>query len=277
MSDTGVGGAGLAGSAGSPDAATITELLESSELVVIGRLTTASNQTWLCSLGDDEPRAVYKPIAGERPLWDFPDGTLAARERAAYLVSELLGWGIVPVTILRDGPAGPGMVQWWCEPDPEQDAVDVVPAGPTPSGWRHVLDAQDAADRRVMLIHEDSASLRRMALFDIVVNNTDRKGGHVLAMADGRRLGIDHGVCFHVEDKLRTVLWGFAGEPLTEDEISGLVNLGGRLLGPDAGGLADLVTAQEIRRTIQRVDRLLEEGAFPLPEPGWPALPWPPF
>ena len=162
---------------------------------------------------------VYKPVAGERPLWDFPDGTLAGREVAAYVVSEALGWDVVPPTVLRgDAPAGPGMVQAWREPDdgPGPGRPGARP-GRLPEGYLHVLDAYDGDDQPVSLVHEDSDALRRMAVFDIVVNNADRKGGHVLAMPDGHRFGVDHGVAFHVDDKLRTVLWGWAAEPLDPD------------------------------------------------------------
>ncbi|MER2138394.1 MAG: SCO1664 family protein, partial [Arthrobacter sp.] len=182
------------------------------ELTLTGRITTASNATFLGSIGD--AAVVYKPIAGEKPLWDFPDGCLAHREVAAYLVSETLGWNIVPRTWLRDGPAGEGMVQLWQETDPEQAAVDLVPLEDVPSsGWKLVLEGEDPAGRIVALIHEDSAALRRMAVFDVVVNNADRKGDHVLSMPGGHRFGVDHGLTFHAEHKLRTVLWGWIGEP----------------------------------------------------------------
>jgi uncharacterized repeat protein (TIGR03843 family) len=195
--------------------------LQHGELELTGRITTASNATFLARIGSTV--VVYKPVAGERPLWDFPDGDLASREIAACLVSEAFGWNIVPLTWLRDGPMGSGMVQLWQDVDPDQDAVDLVPADAVPDeGWRHVFDGTDNRDRAVTLIHEDSPTLRRMAVFDIVVNNADRKGAHVLAMADGHRHGVDHGLTFHVEPKLRTVLWGWLGEELTADEIEGI-------------------------------------------------------
>ncbi|MBO9521027.1 MAG: SCO1664 family protein [Nocardioidaceae bacterium] len=252
-------------------------MLASAELVLVGRVMPASNHTWLCTLGEGGPRAIYKPVSGERPLWDFPEGTLAAREYAARVVSEALGWNVVPPTLLREGPAGPGMVQLWCEPDPGQDPVDLLPEGPVPAGTLHVLDAYDERDRPVMLVHEDSAALRRMALFDVVVNNTDRKGGHVLAMPDGHRYGVDHGVCFHVEDKLRTVLWGFHGEPLADDERAGLEVLAQGLGDGVLAELTPLLTRAEITATCRRLDRLLSAGRFPQPGPGWPSLPWPAF
>ncbi len=258
-----------------------TDLLASAELTVLGRIMPASNHTYLVRLGpenaEDAPQAVYKPISGERPLWDFEDGTLAAREYAAWLVSEALGWSVVPPTLLRDGPAGPGMVQLWCEPDPGQDAVDLLPEGPVPSGMLHVLDAYDNHDRPIMLLHEDSAPLRRMALFDVVVNNTDRKGGHVLAMADGHRYGVDHGVCFHVDDKLRTVLWGFGGRRLTGEELAGLEAFLAALDAETGTALAELLLPAEIAATRRRAERLLRAGRFPEPGPGWPSLPWPAF
>jgi uncharacterized repeat protein (TIGR03843 family) len=199
----------------------VTDLL-GGELELVGRITVASNATFLATIG--EAQVVYKPVAGEKPLWDFPDGTLARRERAAYLVSEAFGWDVVPVTCLRDGPLGPGMVQLWQEPDPAQDPVDVVPAQAVPAeGWRAVFQGIDDDDRPLTLIHEDSPALRRMAVFDAVVNNADRKGGHVLPMAGGHRYGVDHGVSFHTDPKLRTVcversstwrlIGGFASSP----------------------------------------------------------------
>ena len=164
------------------------------ELELVGRITVASNATFLATIGGTS--VVYKPVAGERPLWDFPDETLANREAAAYLVSEAFGWDIVPTTFLRDGPLGPGMVQLWQQPDAAQDPVDVVPAHAVPpDGWRSVFDGIDDDGQPLTLIHEDSPALRRMAVFDVVVNNADRKGGHVLPVADGHRYGVDHGVC----------------------------------------------------------------------------------
>jgi uncharacterized repeat protein (TIGR03843 family) len=147
------------------------------ELVLHGRIMAASNATFLGEI--DGTKVVYKPVAGERPLWDFPEGTLADREVAAYLVSEASGWDVVPQTWLREGPHGPGMVQIWQEPDPEQEAVGLVETGRVPRGWKHVFDGIDGRDQPVSLIHEDSPALRRMAVFDIVINNADRKGGHV--------------------------------------------------------------------------------------------------
>ncbi len=255
------------------------ELLATGELTVLGRIMPASNHTYLCRLGveEDAPRAVYKPVAGERPLWDFQEGTLAAREYAAFLVSEALGWSVVPPTLLREGPSGPGMVQLWCEPDAGQSPVDIVEQGALPPGMLHVVDATDNRDRPVMLVHEDSAELRRMALFDLVANNTDRKGGHVLAMADGHRYGVDHGVCFHVDDKLRTVLWGWAGRPLTSDERADLERLEAAFEDGPLVELDRLITRDEVAITRRRIARLLRAGAFPDPGPGWPSLPWPAF
>jgi uncharacterized repeat protein (TIGR03843 family) len=255
------------------------DLLVHGELTVLGRIMPASNSTFFCRLGPEENdvRAVYKPVSGERPLWDFAEGTLAAREYAAWLVSEALGWDVVPPTVLRDGAAGPGMVQLWCEPDPDQAPVDLLPEGRLPAGMLHVLDAFDQADDPVMLVHEDSPALRRMALFDIVVNNTDRKGGHVLAMPDGHRYGVDHGVCFHVDDKLRTVLWGWHGQPLDQEEVTALAKLS-HVLDHDLGErLAELLTAAEVAAIRRRLTRLSSAGRFPHPGPGWPSIPWPAF
>ncbi|MHC5796419.1 SCO1664 family protein [Lacisediminihabitans sp. FW035] len=246
------------------------------ELEITGRITTASNATFLATIGDTT--VVYKPIAGERPLWDFPDGDLASREVAACLVSEGFGWNIVPRTWLRDGPLGAGMVQLWQDIDPDQNAVDLVASDSVPEqGWRHVFDGTDGRDRPVSLIHEDSPALRRMAVFDIVVNNADRKGAHVLAMADGHRHGVDHGLTFHVEHKLRTVLWGWLGDELTADELDGIDRVHAQLEGELGEGLAKLLTPDEIGAFAARCDRLRLEARFPGPRGEMPAMPWPLF
>jgi uncharacterized repeat protein (TIGR03843 family) len=263
------------------------QVLTEGDLDIQGRILPASNAAFLARAraGAEEVLCVYKPVAGERPLWDFPDGTLAARERAAYLVSEALGWDVAPLTVVRDGPLGPGMVQLWREPverdeaDDTHDPVDVVPLGRTPAGYLHVLDAEDAHGRDVSLVHEDAAPLRRMAVYDVVVNNADRKGGHVLAMADGHRYGVDHGVCFHVHDKLRTVLWGWAGQSLTEAErraVRPLVS-DGPVRTALHGQLEGLLTTAEAEAMDRRVQRLLVTGVLPGPGTGWPSIPWPPF
>ena len=228
-------------SAGPPD---IQELLQHGELTVLGRIRSASNATFLCEASTEDDggpatvHCVYKPIAGERPLWDFPDGTLAGRELATYLVSEALGWNIVPHTIIRDGPAGRGMLQLWVDQPgdsavgdadgpnaPALDLVDLCPAGHVPPGYLPVLQAYDFTGDEVMLIHADDARLRRMAVFDILVNNADRKGGHILRGVDGGVYGVDHGLCLHIEDKLRTVLWGWAGKPIDDDTLESVAAL----------------------------------------------------
>ncbi len=246
------------------------------ELTLHGRVLPASNATFVGEI--DGVRVVYKPVAGERPLWDFPDGTLAGREVAAYAVSEALEWDIVPPTVLGDGPHGPGMVQLWRDEVEDQSPVDIVGEGDLPEGFRHVFDGLDAHDQPVSLVHEDSAPLRRMALFDVVVNNADRKGGHVLPMADGHRHGVDHGLTFHVEHKLRTVLWGFVGEQLTDEETTGLRRLQTLLEGALGRSLVGLVAEDEVATTVRRVSRLLARGAFPAPaSSAYPVIPWPPF
>ena len=249
--------------------------LLAAELELHGRVLPASNATFVGEIC--ATRVVYKPVRGERPLWDFPEGTLAGREVASYLVSEALGWGIVPRTFLRDGPHGRGMVQLWQEPDADQEAVDLVPAGSTPPGWRRVFDGVDAEDRAVSLVHEDSAALRRMAVLDVVVNNADRKGGHVLAMPDGHRYGVDHGVTFHAEPKLRTVLWGWAREPLQDDETAAVAALAEALDGELGDRLREHVTGREVEAAGRRCAGLLSAGRLPAPSGEWPAIPWPPF
>ncbi|MGF6832300.1 putative repeat protein (TIGR03843 family) [Paenarthrobacter sp. TE4293] len=250
--------------------------LETSELTLTGRITSASNATFLGTIGDLE--VVYKPVAGESPLWDFPHGTLAGREVASYLVSEVFGWDIVPRTWLRDGPLGEGMVQLWQEQDPVHSAVNLVATDQVPTtGWKQVLEGQDEDGRMVALIHEDTPALRRMAVFDVVVNNADRKGDHILAMTGGHRHGVDHGLTFHSDHKLRTVLWGWLGEPLTAEELEGIDRVSEELHGGLGQDLANLLSTGEIASIARRCAQLRLARRFPGPSGDMPALPWPLF
>jgi uncharacterized repeat protein (TIGR03843 family) len=229
-------------------------LLAAGELTIEGRLVDASNATFYCGVCADGLQAgcVYKPVAGERALWDFPDGTLAEREVAAYQVSATTGWGIVPPTVYRDGPLGPGMVQLWIA---EDESVDVAR----------------------LLRRADNDALRRIAVLDAVINNADRKGGHLLPVPGGHIHGVDHGVSFHVEDKLRTVLWQWSGKALPPDCREVLIRLRTELDGTLGETLQQLLTVREVRRTRRRVDALLAAGRHPRPSGDWPPIPWPPF
>ena len=278
---------------GLPDEAAVLELLRSGEIDVRGRLSDASNATLYARVTLDGVSAgcVYKPVAGERPLWDFPRHTLARREVAAYELSAGAGWDVVPPTVLRDGPFGVGSVQWWVDAggfDPDGDPlpgepgaglVDVVPRGRVPSGWLHVLDADGADGRRVALVHADDPTLRRMALFDVVANNTDRKGGHVLRHgAGGAVFGVDHGLTFNVDDKLRTVLWGWAGEGLDQESSEALDRLVPELTGgPLRDRLCALLAPEEVERTTRRATALRRRQRFPRPSGEGPSIPWPAF
>ena len=241
------------------DRGTTLEALRDGEIAIVGRIVESSNNAMLVTVTRDCPDpepllvldAIYKPTLGERPLDDFPDGTLAHREVAAWHVSEATGWGIVPATVLRDGPFGEGALQLWIDID---ESVDVV-----------------------AMVVEDDPRLRRMAAFDAAINNTDRKGGHVLRIAGGHVYGVDHGVCFSSVPKLRTVLWGWRGQPFTEDELVGLRRIAEGLRGELARDLAPLLSRGEIAATRRRVDALLDSGRFPYPRGDWPAIPWPPF
>ncbi len=260
-------------------------LLRDGELEVRGRLTVSSNDALVgivtAATRDGEADAVlgaagglleqlrggaaaepgrslaavvYKPIAFERPLWDFPDGTLAHREVAAYLASEATGWGIVPPTVLRDGPAGPGMVQLWLDEDAATDAWELV----------------EAADPR----------LRPMALLDAVLNNTDRKGGHIVPVRDGPDVhlyGVDHGVCFSTDPKLRTVLWAWRDDRIEPPELDVLGRLRSALDAALGSALGELLDPAEVGATRARLDALLDSARFPMPSPDWPAVPWPPY
>jgi Phosphatidylinositol 3- and 4-kinase len=235
------------------DRAAALELLGHGKIDVQGRLVDASNATLYCELALDGVArvCVYKPIAGERPLWDFPDGTLGLREVAAFAVSDASGWDLVPPTVLRDGPFGPGMCQLWIDVD---ETIDLG-----------------------QLVRSDHDDLRRMCVLDAIINNADRKGGHLLPTTDGRIFGVDHGVCFSTEDKLRTVLWQWRGRPIPADLVETLTSLRAEL---DAGlgrALGDLLDLAELRATRRRTDRLIRSGRFPQPSGDWPAVPWPPF
>jgi uncharacterized repeat protein (TIGR03843 family) len=264
------------------------EVFRCGELTVLGRIRSASNATFLCEarLADRELHCVYKPIAGEAPLWDFPDGTLAGRERAAYLVSAELGWNIVPYTIIRDGPAGPGMLQRWVdqpgdaldddEPAAGPDLIDLLPVGHVPAGFLPIVRAYDYAGDEVILVHADDARLRRMAVFDVLINNADRKGGHVLSGVDGSVYGVDHGVSLHSDDKLRTVLWGWAGKPVDDETLAQVAGLRDALLNGLADALSEHITEREITALYARAVGLLDDPVMPSPN-GRRPIPWPAF
>ncbi|MEU7463615.1 MULTISPECIES: SCO1664 family protein [Streptomyces] len=254
------------------------ELLARGELTVRGRIRDASNAALFCTVAHDgrEADCVYKPAAGERPLWDFPDGTLAAREVAAYEVSEATGWGLVPPTVLRDGPYGEGMCQLWIAVSPEPELLALVDGEEPEPGWKAIGFAEVGEGRTALLVHADDERLRRLAVLDAVINNADRKGGHLLPTADGRLYGIDHGVTFNAEDKLRTLLWGWAGEPLTAEAVGVLKGLRDALDGDLGERLGPLITPAELDATRARVAALLASGLHPEPGGDWPAIPWPP-
>jgi uncharacterized repeat protein (TIGR03843 family) len=263
-----------------PRSVTDIDLLTKGELTVRGRVREASNAVLYCSVAyeGEEAHCVYKPVAGERPLWDFPDGTLARREVAAYELSEATGWGLVPPTVLRDGPFGEGMVQLWIEADPSAPLLALVEDDEPGEGWKAVGFADVGEGRTALLVHADDPRLRRLAVLDAVINNGDRKGGHLLPTADGRLYAIDHGVTFNVDDKLRTLLWGWAGEPLPPEAVEALGDLDASL--SDGGSLARrltaLLTRAEVTALRDRVRALLVAARHPEPSGDWPAIPWPP-
>ncbi len=228
-------------------------LLAEGELELLGLLPGSSNYTFLTRLsdGDLEVRAVYKPQRGERPLWDFADGTLCFREVAAFLLSQMLGWPRIPPTVLRDGPHGLGAAQLFVDADPEA----------------HYLT----------FAQERPAEGQRIALFDFLANNADRKSGHCLLDGDNRVWCIDHGITFHADHKLRTVIWEFAAQPIPAPLLDGLFALQQRLAqpNPQAEALARLLSPREMDALRRRLDHLLAAKTFP--EPGlYRAVPWPP-
>ena len=229
-------------------------LLSEGTIEVEGRLLVASNATLYCTVRLDgtEAACVYKPVAGERPLWDFPHGTLAGREVAAYQVSRAAGFNVVPPTVYREGPFGPGMCQLW-------------------------IDADESVDTIALARRTDHAALREMSVFDAVINNADRKIGHLLPAPGGHLYGCDHGVCFGEEYKLRTVLWQWRGRTLPGRSMAALRKLEECF---DSGGLATSleawITADEVTATRERLELLLKHRVHPYPPEDWPAVPWPP-
>jgi hypothetical protein len=227
--------------------------LSHGEIAISGRLVDASNATLYasCNVKGRTLTCIYKPIAGERPLWDFPDGTLANREYLTFLISHWLGLHLVPPTVLRDGPYGTGMVQLWIDIDESIDLME--------------------------FFKEDNAELRKIALLDLITNNTDRKIGHLIPTPEGAVYGCDHGVTFHSEDKLRTVLWQWAKQPFSEAELE-LLQLAKMLIATEKRDVVlGLIEEEELDATISRIERALSEKCFPEPNPDWPAVPWPPF
>ena len=252
------------------------------EISVLGRHPSASNVVLVAELrtADLEPMTVsYKPIAGERPLWDFPDGSLAAREVAASHIDALGGFDLVPATVLREGPVGPGSVQRWIGDvtTPPVTPIAMTPPEEVPTDNIVVLAGEDEVGAPLVLSHPDDDRLRSMAVLDAVLNNSDRKGGHVL-LHEGRLWGIDHGVSLHTDPKLRTVLWGWAGEELTPDDRDRLTRLAVALdEAATERALKALITPAEVEALQRRVAGLLTTNAHPEPSREWPAIPWPPL
>ncbi|WP_156757247.1 SCO1664 family protein [Actinokineospora pegani] len=249
-------------------------------LEIEGRLVDASNATLLCGIEADgvSARCVYKPVRGERPLWDFPDGTLAGREVGAYLVAEAAGLPLIPPTVLRDGPFGPGMAQLWVDTDTDDPGVvDVVAPRDLPEGWKPILRAQDSEGAPAVLAHSPLPAIAHLCALDVVINNADRKGGHILRGVDGNVYGVDHGICLHREHKLRTVLWGWAGEPLPDEVLDALARLRAELSGPLAQTLAEHITGAEVKALRSRVSRLLNTPVYPSPDESHYPIPWPAF
>lgn len=232
--------------------AQILEILREGEIEVTGQFVWGSNHTFLAEVvhGQHTMQAVYKPSRGERPLWDFPPESLAARETAAYLASNILGWDLVPPTILRqDGPAGRGSLQYFIDADPE----------------RHYFN----------FTKTEKQQLRPVAAFDLLINNADRKGGHILLDHDDRLWLIDHGVSFHQEDKLRTVVWDFIGEPIPEQLLVDLQQFRTALQSDQIqSDFLSLLSPGEVSALLERTENLIQRPRFPEPGPGRP-YPWP--
>lgn len=254
--------------------------LREGELDIEGRLVDASNvalRVWARSNESDEAiAAVYKPIRGESPLWDFPDDSLATREAAAFLVSQAGGWDLVPPTVLRDGPLGAGSLQLWVGPldeRPDHELLRVDPGSQAPDGYVEVLSVFDQRDRPQVVSHADVQALRDLAVLDTVLNNADRKASAIIVDEDERVWAIDQGLCFHSAPKLRTCLWGFAEDPVDAKNLERLERLAKFLSGQHL--LDGLLTAPELFALKARCDRLLREEVYPKVPEGRTPLPWP--
>jgi uncharacterized repeat protein (TIGR03843 family) len=254
------------------------------EIEVEGRLVDASNVALLgqLELGDIRARVIYKPIDGERPLWDFPNGTLAEREAAAFVLSAVGGWNLVPPTVLREGPLGRGSVQLWVDggDGAGENLIDVVTPAELAPGWLPVLEAQLADGTAVVVAHADRPELASAAVFDEVINNADRKGSHLVMDSSGSLWGFDHGLSCHTEPKLRTVLWGWVGQSLPQAELARLAALSGWLDNPSSPvsrTLRGLLSLAEVDAVSRRIAGLLTTGRFPEPRSRGPAVPWPPL
>jgi uncharacterized repeat protein (TIGR03843 family) len=266
------------------EAARILDVLTFGEIEIEGRLADASNVVLLghLELGDIRTRVIYKPVKGERPLWDFPDGTLAQREAAAFVLSAVGGWNLVPPTVIRDGPFGPGSVQLWVDAveGGTQTLIDVVTPAELAPGWLPVFAAQLADGTEVVVAHADRPDLASAAVFDVVINNADRKGSHLVVDQSGSLRGFDHGLSAHTEPKLRTVLWGWVGRSLPEVDLARLEALSGWLSNPRSPvsrAVKGLLTRAEVEAVSQRIAGLLATGLFPEPSGRGPAVPWPPL
>jgi len=266
------------------EVARVLDVLMFGEIKIEGRLLDASNVALRghLELGDIRTRVIYKPVRGERSLWDFPDGTLAAREAASFVLSDIGGWNLVPPTVLGDGPLGPGSVQLWVDADDAatRSLVDVRPRAELPSGWLPVFEIDLADGTPVVVAHADRPELASAAVFDVVINNADRKGSSLVLDQTGSLWGFDHGLSCHAEPKLRTVLWGWVGRPLPETELTRLDGLSGWLSNPGSPlsrALKPLISRAEVDAIRQRTAGLLTTRRFPQPNSRGPAVPWPPL
>lgn len=263
-------------------AADLALALRNAPLEIVGYLVDSSNGAFVASVSDagHQHQVVYKPLSGERPLWDFPNASLGRREVAAYQLAKFLGWHQVPVTVWRDdGPAGPGMCQLWVDGDEPDDFISLFTPDDVPSDWIAILAGSDAAGEPVALAHSSAECLQRLTIFDYLANNADRKAGHIIAhgLPTAREISaIDHGLTFHQEPKLRTVLWGFSGQPLPTAIRADLSDFLGEFPA-FAQSVAEYLEPELIEAVRTRARIVAQQGTFPIPEGPGPAVPWPIF
>jgi uncharacterized repeat protein (TIGR03843 family) len=253
-------------------------ILQNGEIHIEGLIPDSSNGALQVSIKSDNIilKAIIKPEATIRPLWDFPERDLNNREYATYLLSSELGLDFVPPTVLREIEGiGPTLIQKWIE-EIENDSIIVKNPKDIPKEYLKVLEGYDELNKLICLAHADSVFLRNLAIFDLVINNADRKGGHIIKDTTNNFWAIDHGVSWHEEEKIRTILWGWIGNELSNYDLL-IIEKSNKILHRWLAEDFEYLTQFELKAAINRCEKLMSNKVFPQPSKEWPAVPWPIF